>query len=161
MAGDLRGFCGRSDPVLHPHRQLTNSFYGQEDRGLLNRLLTELPGILNWAIDGWRRLNGRGHFEMPKSSADAVEQLEDLGSPVGAFVREHCVVGPGRTVGVATLFAMWCDWCKIQNRNPGTEAQFGKDLHASVPGIKVTQPRTATGRPRVYDGIGLKSAEAE
>jgi putative DNA primase/helicase len=141
--------------------KLQNSFYGREDRGLFNKLLPELPGILNWSIAGWRRLNQRGYFEMPKSSADAVEQLEDLGSPVGAFVRERCVVAPGRTVEVAMLFAMWCDWSKMQNRNPGTEAQFGKDLHAAVPGVKVTQPRTATGRPRVYDGIGLKSAEAE
>jgi putative DNA primase/helicase len=132
--------------------KLTNSFYGKEDRGLLNRLLRELPAILNWAIDGWRRLNGRGYFEMPKSSADAVEQLEDLGSPVGAFVRERCVVAPGRTVEVAMLFAMWSDWCEMQNRNPGTEAQFGKDLHAAVPGIKVMQPRTATGRPGSMTG---------
>jgi putative DNA primase/helicase len=149
---DASGALARRFIVL----KLQNSFYGKEDHGLLNRLLTELPGILNWAIDGWRRLNGRGFFEMPKSSADAVEQLEDLVSPVGAFVRDYCVIAAGRTVEAAILFVAWCKWCKIQNRNPGTAEQFGKDLHAAVPGIKVTQPRTATGRPRVYEGIGLK-----
>ena len=29
---------------------MQNSFYGREDRGLKNRLLIELPGILNWAL---------------------------------------------------------------------------------------------------------------
>jgi putative DNA primase/helicase len=129
---DASGALARRFIVL----KLEKSFYGKEDHGLLNRLLTELSGILNWAIDGWRRLNGRGYFEMPKSSADAVEELKDLGSPVGAFVRECCVVAPGRTVEVVMLFVMWCDWCKIHNRNPGTEAQFGKDLHAACRGSR-------------------------
>jgi putative DNA primase/helicase len=154
---DASGALARRFIVL----KLENSFYGREDRGLLNRLLLELPGILNWAIDGWRRLNGRGYFEMPKTSADAVEQLEDLGSPVRAFVRERCIVAPGQAVEVAVLFPLWCDWCKIRNRSPGTAENFGKELHAAVQGIKVTQPRTPVGRPRVYDGIGLKSALPE
>jgi len=34
---------------------LTESFYGREDPGLSDKLLTELPGILRWAIEGWRR----------------------------------------------------------------------------------------------------------
>jgi len=32
---------------------LTQSFYGKEDPHLTDKLLTELPGILNWALDGW------------------------------------------------------------------------------------------------------------
>ena len=32
--------------------RLTQSFYGKEDTGLTDRLLNELPGILNWAIEG-------------------------------------------------------------------------------------------------------------
>ena len=44
---------------------LTNSFYGREDRRLTDRLLTELPGILNWSIAGWQRLNRRGYFLQP------------------------------------------------------------------------------------------------
>jgi putative DNA primase/helicase len=66
---------------------LINSFYGREDQTLTGRLLTELPGILNWSIAGWHRLIKRGHFLQPGSALDAVRQLEDLGSPIGAFLR--------------------------------------------------------------------------
>jgi hypothetical protein len=41
---------------------LERSFYGREDPALANRLLGELPGILNWAMEGYRRLRARGHF---------------------------------------------------------------------------------------------------
>jgi putative DNA primase/helicase len=39
---------------------LTETFYGREDLGLTGKLLTELPGILNWAVAGWRRLRNVG-----------------------------------------------------------------------------------------------------
>ena len=56
---------------------LIHSFYGREDLGLTDRLLTELPGIFNWTIAGWQRLSERGHFAQPNSALDAVRQLED------------------------------------------------------------------------------------
>ena len=77
---------------------LIHSFYGREDLGLTDRLLTELPGIFNWSVAGWQRLSERRHFVQPNSALDAVRQLEDLGSPIGAFLREECEVGPSCTV---------------------------------------------------------------
>ena len=113
---------------------------------MTERLLGELPGILNWAIKGLASLRKRGHFEQPKSSADAIQNLADLGSPIGAFVEERCIVGQGRTVPIDDLFAAWCDWCLRQGRSRhGTAQNLGKMLRASVPELKVTQPRTEAG----------------
>ena len=136
---------------------LTQSFFGREDHGLTTRLLTERSAILNWAIAGWQRLTERGYFVMPASSADAVRELEDLGSPIGAFLRERCVVSLGRTVETSRLYEAWCEWCKRQGRDHAGSAQtFGRDLRAAVPSLKVTQPRGDDGRLRLYDGIGLR-----
>src|SRR5690606_6087501 len=60
---------------------LANSFYGREDTTLADQLIEELPGILLWALDGWRRLRERGHFVQPASGEEAIQQLEDLASP--------------------------------------------------------------------------------
>ena len=43
------------------------SFCGKEDITLTGKLLKELPGILNWAIEGWKRLHSRGRFESPEN----------------------------------------------------------------------------------------------
>jgi putative DNA primase/helicase len=135
---------------------LTQSFYGREDQTLTARLLTELPGILNWTIAGWRRLTERGHFLQPRSALDAVRQLEDLGSPIGAFLRERCIIGAEHSVGVSRLFAAWEQWCKTQGRDhPGTAQSFGRDLRAAIPGVKVTQPRDGEERSRFYQGLRL------
>ncbi len=136
---------------------LTESFYGREDPGLTERLLGELPAILNWSIEGWRRLQERGHFVQPASSEDAIQELRDLGSPIGAFVRECCDVGPGLTVECAILFSRWRDWCTDQGRDhSGTAQSFGRDLRAVIPGLKTTNPRRTEGRIRHYEGVGQK-----
>jgi len=135
---------------------LTKTFYGQEDHALTDRLLTELPGILNWSIEGWRRLKARGYFMQPPSADEAIRELEDLGSPIGAFLRDRCVIAPGRSVAVTRLFEVWCGWCSEQGRDkPGTAQTFGRDLRAVVPGLNVIQPREDGDRLRLYQGVGL------
>ena len=87
-----------------------------------------------------------------------MNDLEDLGSPIGAFVRAKCVIEPERTVEVSALYERWCNWSKEQGRDrPGTAQTFGRDLRAAVPGIHIAQPRDEYGsRHRMYEGIGLK-----
>jgi putative DNA primase/helicase len=120
--------------------------------------LIELPSILNWAIAGLMRLRERGYFLQPASAADALRQMEDMASPIGAFLRERCIVGPERSVGITRLFDVWCEWCKSQGRDhPGNAQTFGRDLHSALPGLSVGQVRADGGKQvRVYKGIGLK-----
>jgi putative DNA primase/helicase len=153
--GDTSGALASRFIVL----TLRESFYGREDPGLTDRLLGELPGILNWAIEGWRRLTDRGYFLQPASSADAIDQLEDLASPLSAFLRERAIVAPEREVHCDHLFNAWSDWCKAQGRDhPGTKQTFGRDLRAALPRLAISQPRSETGnRERLYQGIGLQT----
>ena len=79
---------------------LTRSFYGDEDPAFLTKILPELPGILNWALDGLDRLRAQGQFTEPVSSREAIRELEDLASPVAAFLRDRCFVGRDQHVAV-------------------------------------------------------------
>lgn len=132
--------------------QLNTSFYGQEDTTLTAQLLAELPGILLWAIDGLKRLKRRGRFVQPKSSEDAVREMEDLGSPVGAFIRDRCIVGVGHRAWVDDLYEAWKSWCEQDGRNTvSTKQTFGRDLVAAS-GVKY---RRGTGQVPFYEGISL------
>jgi putative DNA primase/helicase len=135
---------------------LTESFLGREDPGLTSRLLGELPGIFAWALEGWRRLRRRGYFLQPESSREAVAQLEDLSSPVAAFVRERCDTGEGHEVECQRLYDAWKKWCEEYGRDhAGTLHTFGRDLRATVPELKITQHRAADSRRRYYLGLRL------
>jgi putative DNA primase/helicase len=138
--------------------RLTRSWFGKEDHGLFDRLQPELPGALLWAVEGWRRLRDRGRFVQPESGAELVRDMEDLSSPVGAFVRDRCRVGPGAQVEVGELYREWRAWCEDHGRKePGTEETFGRDLRAAVPEVEKTRPRVEGGRQSVYTGIRLRT----
>lgn len=134
--------------------RLSNTFYGTEDVTLTDQLLAELPGILLWAIEGWKRLRQRGRFVQPKSGEDAIRDMEDLGSPVGAFIRDRCVVGTGHRAWVDDLYNAWKGWCEQDGRNAvSTKQAFGRDLMAAAPGVA---RRRGTGMVSFYEGIGLR-----
>ena len=138
--------------------RLTQSWFGKEDTALTDRLLAELPGILLWAIAGWHRLRDRGHFVQPDAGKGLMDDLADLASPVGAFVRECCKVASGCQIERSALFNAWKRWCEVHGRDhPGDSATFGRNLRAVIPAIGDAQPRTDAGeRIRVYEGISLK-----
>jgi putative DNA primase/helicase len=137
---------------------LSRSFYGKEDASLSTRLLDELPGILNWALDGLDRLRDRGRFIESASAREAIRELEDLASPMSAFLRDRCVVGRDLRVSVDELWAAWKGWCDDQSLHHGTKQTFGRDLRAAVPWLHVSRPREGAHK-RTYIGVGLAGAD--
>ena len=135
--------------------RLTRSFFGEEDLGLEQGLRAELPGIFLWALDGLERLRHRGYFRQPTSALQMVRELENLASPVKAFVAECCVFEPGSHIACSGLFASWEAWCKEQRLHAGRLQTFGRDFRAAFPQIEVYRPRIGEGRERYYKGIRL------
>ena len=137
--------------------KMTESFLGREDRGLTKRLLGELPAILNWALDGRERLMNRGHFLQPASSENTMQELSDLSSPIGAFLRDSCEIGPLFEEKVDRMFEAWQSWCAQQGRDHcGIKQTFSRDLNAAVPTLKTKQQRGGNStRARYFKGIKL------
>lgn len=133
------------------------SFAGREDTGLAARLLTELPGILNWSLEGLDRLAARGRFAEPESSAEAAELLRQVASPISTFLAERCQMCPDCSVGKDILFAAWCDWCRGRGRDAaGVKETFSKALFAAAPQIKQFRPREDGQRAQHYQGVCLQ-----
>ncbi|WP_406699473.1 phage/plasmid primase, P4 family [Singulisphaera sp. Ch08] len=138
--------------------RLTHNFVGREDRGLTDRLLEELPGILLWAIEGWARLNTRGRFDPPPSGDDLTRELANLSSPMRQFLDETCVVETGQWVPVDVLWGLWQQWCQDQGRDfTGDKTSFGRDLRTVVPDLENTSRRDRGRQVRVYLGLRLRS----
>jgi putative DNA primase/helicase len=152
LTNELPGIADSSGALASRFVVLTmqNSFYGKEDLSLEDELKTELPGILNWALAGLARLLKRGHFEMPQSSLEFIRQLEDLASPVRAFVRDWCEIGAGKRIPVLELYDAYAKRCEEEGHKAKSNAWFGRDLRAVVPRIK-----SRGHTERFYEGIAL------
>ncbi|MEC4615511.1 phage/plasmid primase, P4 family [Tsukamurella tyrosinosolvens] len=135
--------------------EMTNSFLGREDEHLKDRLASELPAILNWALDGLDRLNANGKFTRPAASADTEQELEDLASPTKAFVRDECTIGEGKSAVKVDMYRRWENWCLSHGHQAGSQAWFARNLKAC--GISGGKESTGERRP-IYLGVELKSA---
>lgn len=140
--------------------RMTRSFLGKEDRQLDSKIAAELPSILLWACEGWRRLHERGYFLQPDSAIELLSDLRDLASPVTAFVRDCCEIAPGACAAVSHVFDEWKSWCLSQGReHPGTVQSFGRDLIAAFPGVTTRQRRANGDRKRFYEGIQITNVD--
>lgn len=141
---------------------LRESFYGREDQTLFSKLSAELPGILNWALDGLQRVTARGRFVQPTSAEDALLELENLASPVMAFVREHCLVRPGLSIAKDTLYTAYKSWCQnLGQSHVETQPTFGRNLRAALPFVGDGRVGTGSARETLYRGITLLSHVTE
>jgi len=136
------------------------SFLGREDPTLADRIIAnELPGILNWALEGCRRLRQRGRFVLPQVSEDAISKICELGSPVASFVRQYCVIDPNKQIDKRLLFDKWKQHRKENDEHHGSLEQFARDLYAAT-SHKVKDKRLAADasgyRPYVFVGIDLR-----
>ena len=149
--GDASAAIAKRFIILTLHQ----NWLGKEDTGLAGKLEAELGGIFVWALDGLDRLNENGAFTQPAASLDAVRTMEDLASPVAAFVRDHCTIGHKNKIPCEALFAAWKEWCDLNENRPGTAAVFGRNLSAAFPTIRRVRVRVAGRRAYVYEGIAL------
>ncbi|MCX4408947.1 phage/plasmid primase, P4 family [Streptomyces sp. NBC_01764] len=134
------------------------SWLGKEDSTLTERLTAEMPGILNWALDGLARLQRNGRITQPPSSREAITTMQDTASPTSAFVRERCTTGPACAVPVDDLWNVWREWTEDNGVRHGTKQIFGRNLLSVVPQLNRTRPRAPSGeRIATYHGITLSS----
>jgi putative DNA primase/helicase len=152
--GDASGAIATRCLVLETRR----SWLGEEDTELTARLLRELPGILNWALDGLELLHKQGRFTEPQSSVETLTALADLVSPTSAFVRDCCLRGQLLEVQCSELYRAWKLWAEDNGQRAGSAQTFGRNLRAVIPGLRVSRPRIGPddSQIRVYSGIALK-----
>jgi putative DNA primase/helicase len=141
----------------------TRSWLGKEDYELETELRAELTGILNWALNGLRRLtlDNENHFTHFEAAQEAIATMQDLASPVGAFVRERCKLDPGAEIAVDDLYGEYKSWCEISEYPKSPKAHFGRDLRAACPSVRKRRPRDGSKRHFVYAGIRLRKDEEE
>ena len=160
LSNELPRFGDASGAIAHRFivAALHRSFLGRENTRLTAELLDELPGILQWALDGLDRLAETSAFTEPASSVDAITALEDLVSPVAAFVRDVCTTGVGHEVDASELYTAWKEWAEDNGHKASSVQTLGRDLRAVVPALRMRRPREGVKQTRRYLGLSLSSA---
>lgn len=133
--------------------ELTKSFYGRENLQLEPELISELPGILKWAVEGWNLLQKTGRLRCPKSTEAVVEELEELASPIIGFIRDCCTIAESANDYPDNLYQAFVGWAKHEGIDPPSKLSFLNNLRATCRSIR--RERENTGK-WYYSGIEVK-----
>lgn len=122
---------------------------GEQDPTLRDRLLRELPGILNWILAGYRAWRARG-LTPPAKVYDAIDEYRTEMDPLGEFISDCCVLSPEQSIAKGDLFDWYRWWCQTGEAEPMKAKAFG----TSIAERGIAESRTSIAR--YWVGIGIR-----
>lgn len=122
----------------------------EQDRDLLRKLHAELPGILNWALQGCREWQTDG-LKPPAIVTAAVKAYREESDTLGRFISECCETRPNAQVKSGALFKRYQEFCE----QAGERWLASKDFPNEMERRGFTY-RRGHGGVRLFHGIELQ-----
>lgn len=97
------------------------------DSSLPERLRGELPGILNWAIEGCLAWQREG-LKPPQSVKDALAEYRREMDILGDFISACCVISDGAVIESTALYNRYRKWCGMVGHLAVSQMRFGLSL---------------------------------
>ena len=94
----------------------------QQDKGLLDKLTAELPGILAWAVAGFHAWREQGLGALPKALAVANSDYRRDSDVLGMWIEDHCSIdaAPQSTLFTSStdLYKSYSQWAIDMGHRP-------------------------------------------
>ncbi len=98
-------------------------------RGENSIFVPELPGILNWAIEGYRMLiDNSSNYSMTDEHDEMMEEYKLENSPVLAFIDECFGEKEGNFLEVNDMYNHYAQYCKLYGYKHKSKISFSKEL---------------------------------
>jgi putative DNA primase/helicase len=115
-----------------------------KDLKLAETLLEELPGILNWAIEGAKDWYEHG-LQDPEFVLEATKKYRGEENVLSDFLEDSCERRPEYSESVKMLYDAYRVWCKSGGENPWAKNRFSRRLTDEGFGSAPTPARVRTG----------------
>lgn len=119
------------------------SFEAKPDLQLEAKLTEELPGILNWAIEGLKSLQADGRFNETERNFEVMRTFKSDNSPVVEFINNYYEATPvgeenKYSMAVSDLYTQYRGYCLDHGYKPKAMANFSRELaHNRVDGFNL------------------------
>lgn len=113
----------------------------EQDKTLQSKLMEELPGILNWAIQGCLEWQREG-LNPPQIVQDQVAEYKSSMDSISQFIKDECDIGADCSHTASQFYSEYRSWCLAVGKKPKNQTAFKRALEATK---GVYQKRTAKG----------------
>ena len=155
LATNYKPVIKGTDPAIWSRIRLVPfdvSFDGREDKTLKIALMSELPGVLNWALEGCMRWQSEG-LPVPESVVRATGEYRAESDQVARFLEDRCVIGEHVSAASRQLYIAYKAWAQETGERENevlSETAFGLRL-----GIRFKGKKKPHGK--IYEGVALRS----
>lgn len=96
-----------SRPIIIPF-DLDLTDESKQDKNLKSKLMSELPGIFNWAWAGWLRLQLQGAFSKAERSNAMIRDLREISDQAYTWFSECVTIEPAESILPITVSSFAC-----------------------------------------------------
>ena len=119
-------------------------------------IANELPGVLNWIIDGLRLLIAAGRLDPPKCCVEAMERIRKENDPLSGWLEERqYYVGNSDSVEVKNAYPDFKEYCRENGNSEPSKKTFTKRLREA--GYKIDRPNNWTGMLLYFSNSSQKN----
>ena len=138
--------------LLVPFRQTFDA--ARQIKTLAQELKKELPGILNWALEGLESLTWNNGFSIPAAHEVEIDEYRRDADPCRAFLLDTYEPTPnGDYVVGKEAYATYQAWCEANGCRPMNERTFGQQVRRVFSNVDRIRSGGGGYRPWVYRGI--------
>ena len=125
-----------------------------QKKDLAEQLKRELPGILNWAIEGLQKLKDEGGFTIPEKTKELVEEYRRDSDPARDFLLEKYTFSPDAWgVNCTELYNEYKQYCVENGYRQMGNRLFGREVRQVFPKVKRVRPGGRENREWLYEGL--------
>lgn len=139
------------DRIFLPHEQ---------DKELPKKLSNELEGILNWSLEGLRRLIANNYtFTISRPMQDAKELYVGVGNPIEKFVKECIISEPANVMPAKELLNAYKNWMMLEKlpfKGTDNPQKYWKMFQEAMDHELISFVRGKSNGITVVRDIGLK-----
>jgi P4 family phage/plasmid primase-like protien len=116
----------------------------------------ERAGILNWMLEGLKRLNENNRFTHTKSQDEMILIFKQASDPIGAFLTDpkHCIYGLNLWTVRQDLYNRYKEYAETLGLEIKSDKRFAERVRR-LAGVADRQKRVEGRKERVWKGIGL------
>ncbi len=93
----------------------------------------EMPGILNWALEGLLRLKLRGQFSESEAGRAAMEEYRAESNPAREFLRDYYQADQQEIVCCTDAYKKYAEFCEASGYRALGDKTFGKEVRRAFP----------------------------
>jgi len=132
----------------------------EREEGIEDELKTELPGILNWALEGFARLMENGGFTDELALDEKRNLWKEYGNSIDRFVDDRAELVPDTELPKDKIYSAYTAFCAKTGRQAKPKNSFSDYLTREY-NVETARPTLGGERVHCFRGLNLSDADED